>query len=234
MSVPISAPRFAAPSARASLDSTTAPSTRHAIVVRVPAKELTAALVDDIQAARARVTKHPLYASLAEAALRNVARQLEVLETEASLLRSTRRGSIAADAPAPAPNAAGGAGDAPTPAPDAGQLKQVQRSRAQTKTASALLRQARLARSAAAISHEGESKAKMKELVDASKHGALEHARRVGRDRGRDRGRVGCRAAAAAHHACGRSRGVVGLGRVGAAALVVRRGRRGRARLSLV
>mmetsp|Transcript_23858 Transcript_23858/g.28832 ORF Transcript_23858/g.28832 Transcript_23858/m.28832 type:complete len:713 (-) Transcript_23858:185-2323(-) len=48
----------------ASLDSTSAPSTRHHIVVHVPDKQCTASLVDNIQSDRHRVTNHELYASM--------------------------------------------------------------------------------------------------------------------------------------------------------------------------
>ena len=56
----------------ASLESTTAPSTRHAIVIRLKNKELTAALVDAIQVHRMRVTKHPLYKQLTVTRLRTL------------------------------------------------------------------------------------------------------------------------------------------------------------------
>ena len=53
----------------ASLDSTSAPSTRHTAIVRVPEKQLTAALLDAIQDDRLRVTKHVLYETLGGAQL---------------------------------------------------------------------------------------------------------------------------------------------------------------------
>ena len=49
-------------------DSTTAPSTRHVLVVPVPEKRSTSALLCAIESQRQRVMKHPLYAYMSEAA----------------------------------------------------------------------------------------------------------------------------------------------------------------------
>ena len=57
-------PDLVPPRLLASLDSTSAPSTRHTVIVRVPEKQLTAALLDAIQDDRLRVTKHVLYETL--------------------------------------------------------------------------------------------------------------------------------------------------------------------------